>query len=80
MPVIAYRRGSISEGIDDGVKGLIIDKLEVALSAVEHIPTLSRNHRPQLFEPLFSGSRIAEDYLAVYQRPIISNLTLIYAE
>jgi glycosyltransferase involved in cell wall biosynthesis len=79
-PVIAYRRGSIPEVIEDGVTGFIIDELEAAIKAAEHIPTLSRNHRRRLFEPCFSVSRMAEDYFTVYQRPIDSKLTPIYAE
>jgi glycosyltransferase involved in cell wall biosynthesis len=78
-PVIAYRRGSIPEVIEDGVTGFTIDELEAAIRAAEHIPTLSRNHR-RLFEPRFSVSHMAEDYFTVYQRPIDSKLTPIYAE
>ena len=79
-PVIANRRGSIPEVIEDGVTGFIIDELEAAIRAAEHIPILSRNHRRRLFEPCFSVSRMAEDYFTVYQRPIDSKLTPIYAE
>jgi glycosyltransferase involved in cell wall biosynthesis len=79
-PVIAYCRGSIPEVIEDGVTGVIIDGLEAAIRTVEHIPTLSRNHRRRLFEPRFSVARLAEDYLTVDQRPIESKLTPIYAE
>jgi len=79
-PVIAYRRGAIPEVIEDGVTGFMIDGLEAARRAAEHIPTLNQTHRHCLFEPCFSVSRMAEDYFTVYQRPIDSKLTPIYAE
>jgi len=79
-PVIAYRRGSIPEVMEEGITGFILDGLEAARRAAEYIPTLSRNHRRRLFEPRFDVPRMAEDYLTVYQRPIESQLTPIYAE
>jgi glycosyltransferase involved in cell wall biosynthesis len=78
--VIAYCHGSITELIEDGIAGFIIDGLEAARRAAEHIPTLTQTHRRRLFEPRFNGPLMAEDYLTVYQRPIESKLTLIYAE
>lgn len=78
--VIAYCHGSIPELIENGITGFIIDGLEAARRAAEHIPTLSQTHRRRLFEPRFNVPRMAEDYLTVYQRPIDSKLTLIYAE
>jgi glycosyltransferase involved in cell wall biosynthesis len=79
-PVIAYRRGSIPKMIEDGVTGGMIDGLEAAVRSAEHIPTLSRNHRRRLFEPPFSVSPMAEDYLTDHHGPIESKLTPIYAE
>ena len=79
MPVTAYRRGSIPEPIEDSITGFIIDGLEAARRAAEHISTLSRTHHRLLLEPRFNVSRMAEEYLTIYQRPIDSNLTPIYA-
>jgi glycosyltransferase involved in cell wall biosynthesis len=67
-PVIAYRRGSVPEIIEDGVTGFIVDDLEGAVQAVERLPTLSRRHCRERFEERFSASRMARDYLALYQR------------
>ena len=78
--VIAYCNGSIPELIEHGITGFMIDGLEAVRRAAEHIPTLSQTHRRRLFEPCFNVPRMAEDYLIVYQRPIDSKLTLIYAE
>jgi glycosyltransferase involved in cell wall biosynthesis len=78
--VIAYCHESIPDLIADGITGFMIDGLEAARRAAEHIPTLSQTHRRRLFEPRINVPRMAEDYLTVYQRPIESKLTLIYAE
>jgi hypothetical protein len=78
--VIAYCLGSIPELIENGIMEFIIDGIEAARRAAEHIPTLSQTHRRRLFEPPVNVSCVAEDYLTVYRRPIKSKLTLIYAE
>ncbi len=67
-PVIAYRRGSVPEIIEDGVTGFMVDDLEAAVRAVEHLPTLSRWRCRQQFEARFSAARMARDYLAIYRR------------
>jgi glycosyltransferase involved in cell wall biosynthesis len=78
-PVIAYRHGAIPEVIEDGVTGFIVDGLEDAIRAAERISTLSRKHCRRVFEQRFSASRMAEDYLTIYQRLIDSKLTPPYA-
>jgi glycosyltransferase involved in cell wall biosynthesis len=78
-PVIAYRHGAIPEVIEDGVTGFIVDGLEDAIRAAERISTLSRKHCRRVFEQRFSASRMAKDYLTIYQRLIDSKLTPPYA-
>jgi hypothetical protein len=78
--VIAYCHGSTPGLIEDGITGFMIDGLEAARRAGEHIPTLNQTHHRLLFQPRFSVPRMVEDYLPVYQRPIDSKLTHIYAE
>jgi glycosyltransferase involved in cell wall biosynthesis len=65
-PVIAYRRGSVPEVLEDGVTGWIVDGLEEARQAVARISTLSRKRCRQVFEKRFSASRMAQDYLRIY--------------
>jgi glycosyltransferase involved in cell wall biosynthesis len=69
-PVIAYRSGSVPEVIDDGATGFIVDGLEDAAKAAERISTLSRKRCREVFEQRFVASRMAEDYVAIYQRLI----------
>ena len=68
-PVIAYRKGSVPEVIDDGTTGFIVESLGDAVKAVEErVLTLSRELCREVFEERFSASRMAGDYLKVYQR------------
>jgi glycosyltransferase involved in cell wall biosynthesis len=73
-PVIAYRRGSVPEIIEEGVTGFIVHDLEGAVRAAEHIPTLDRWRCRQRFEERFSAARMARDYLASYQRLVEGGL------
>ena len=67
-PTIAYRRGSIPEVIDDGVTGFIVDTIEEAVAATRRIPELSRARCRQVFEERFTATRMAEQYVDVYER------------
>jgi glycosyltransferase involved in cell wall biosynthesis len=78
-PVIAYRSGSVPEVIDDGVTGFIMEGLEDAVKAAQRISTLSRKRCRELFEQRFVASRMAEDYLAIYQRLIDATTELAHA-
>jgi glycosyltransferase involved in cell wall biosynthesis len=69
-PVIAYRCGSVPELIDDGVTGFIVDDLDAATHAVPKIRELDRNLCRRRFEERFSATRMAQDYVTIYQRLI----------
>jgi hypothetical protein len=67
-PVIAWDCGSVPEVIADGVTGFVVDRLEQAVHAVEHIAGLSRHACRATFEERFDTARMARDYLEVYRR------------
>ncbi len=67
-PVIAYRRGSVPEVIDDGVSGYIVDNMEDAVEAVGRIPALNRLKIRKVFEDRFSARRMCHDYIEIYRR------------
>jgi glycosyltransferase involved in cell wall biosynthesis len=67
-PVIACPRGSVPEVLEDGVTGWIVEGIEEAAQAVGRVPTLSRARCRQVFEERFSASRMAHDYLQIYER------------
>lgn len=67
-PVIAYRRGSVLEVIDDGASGFCVEDMEQAVQAVERLATLSRARVREVFERRFTARRMASDYLVQYER------------
>jgi glycosyltransferase involved in cell wall biosynthesis len=66
-PVIAYRRGSVPEVIDDGVSGLIVDDLEGAVAACDRLGSMSRAACREAFGRRFSARRMSADYLRAYE-------------
>ena len=69
-PVIAFRMGSVSEVMKDGVTGFIVEDVDGAVKAVEKIPTVSRQGCRRYFEEHFTATRMALDYLAIYRKLI----------
>jgi glycosyltransferase involved in cell wall biosynthesis len=69
-PVIAWRRGSVSEVIDEGVTGFVVEDLDGAVRAVAEAAALDRRRCRQAFERRYGVARMAEDYLRVYRRVI----------
>jgi glycosyltransferase involved in cell wall biosynthesis len=65
-PVIALRHGAVSEIIEDGVTGFIVDTVEQAVRAVDDIRRLNRNDPRRAFERKFSAERMARDYVRLY--------------
>lgn len=66
-PVIANRRGSMSEIILDGVNGFLVDNADEALAAVERIGEIDRHQVRRSVEQRFHVERMADDYIALYR-------------
>ena len=67
-PVIAFGHGSVPEVIDDGVSGFVVRDEAEAVAAVGRLPKLSRATVRATFDRRFTARRMAEDYVAVYER------------
>ncbi|WP_200919645.1 glycosyltransferase [Rathayibacter sp. Leaf296] len=65
-PVIAYRRGSMPEIVDEGVTGFVVDSAEAAAAAVERVGGLDRGAIRARARRRFAVERMVDDYLAVY--------------
>ncbi|HEY6433931.1 MAG TPA: glycosyltransferase family 4 protein [Acetobacteraceae bacterium] len=65
-PTIALNRGSVSEVIEDGLTGYIVETEQEAVEAVAFAAELPRARIRQRFEERFTASRMAADYLDVY--------------
>lgn len=69
-PVIAYRRGSVPEVVEHGRTGFIVANVAEAVAALERLSDLPRAAIRARFEQRWTGRRMADDYLALYQRLI----------
>jgi glycosyltransferase involved in cell wall biosynthesis len=67
-PVLAFRRGSVSEIIDDGETGFIVESVDQAVESAPRLFKLSRALCRRRFEERFTVKRMARDYLAAYAR------------
>ena len=67
-PVIAFRRGSAPEVVDEGVTGYVVETVDEAVEAVEQSARLDRNLCRKVFERRFSVGRMALDYTRVYEQ------------
>ena len=66
-PVIAYRRGSVPEVLEDGLTGFLVDDIEEAVIAVAQLGRLDRGLIRARFEQRFTAQRMAQDYVAAYR-------------
>src|SRR5512132_3765138 len=75
-PVLAFRHGSVSEVIDQGVTGAVVDTMDQAVRMLPQVLALDRRAVRRRFEQRFSSARMATDYVALYRsllkRPSIS--------
>lgn len=67
-PVVAYRRGSMAEVIDEGVTGYAVDGADAAVAAIPHAAALDRRAVRATVERRFGVERMIDDYLALYRR------------
>lgn len=67
-PVLAFRNGSVPEVIDDGISGFIVDSEEEAVSVLQRTVNMDRRQVRRRFEERFSATRMAEDYVEIYNK------------
>ena len=66
-PVLAFRGGSISEVIDVGVTGDVVENEEEAIAALPAILSYDRRAVRQRFEQRFTATRMAKNYVSTYR-------------
>jgi glycosyltransferase involved in cell wall biosynthesis len=69
-PVIAWRNGSVPEIVEDGITGFVIESIDEGAKAVGRIAEISRQRCRQVFEKRFTCTRMARDYINLYQNLI----------
>jgi glycosyltransferase involved in cell wall biosynthesis len=66
-PVIAYRRGSMSELIDDGVTGFLVESFEEAVAAIDRLDEIDRHACRAAVVSRFSIDHMADRYIGLYR-------------
>ncbi|GIE93099.1 glycosyltransferase family 4 protein [Paractinoplanes rishiriensis] len=69
-PVIAYRKGSMPEVVDEGVTGRLVADVDEAVGAVASIATLDRAACARRARERFSAGRMVDDYMTIYRKII----------
>ncbi len=67
-PVIAVRRGSMPELIDNGATGFLVSDWEEAAAKIDDIERIDRGQCRVWVEKRFTQERMVRDYLNVYRR------------
>src|SRR4051794_4439648 len=67
-PVVAYRRGSMPEVVDEGVTGRLVDRAEQAVEAVAGIRHIDRAACSAHARERFGAGRMVDDYLRIYRK------------
>jgi glycosyltransferase involved in cell wall biosynthesis len=75
-PVIAYRRGSVPEVVEENVSGFVVDTIEEAVTAVRRIGDLDRVKVRAEFERRFTAERMAHDYVGIYRQLLVAHSRL----
>ena len=70
-PVVAYRKGSMPEVVDEGVTGRLVENVDQAVDAVAGIAEINRSVCAARARERFSADRMVTDYLSIY-RNIVS--------
>jgi glycosyltransferase involved in cell wall biosynthesis len=69
-PVIAWRRGSVPEIVEDGVSGFIVESEAEAVEAIHRVRDLDRGAVRAVFDQRFTAGRMATNYLQLYRAAI----------
>jgi glycosyltransferase involved in cell wall biosynthesis len=72
-PVLAFNRGSAAEVVEPGVTGFLVDTVEEACLVMPKLLSLDRRKVRRRFEERFSATRMATDYVKLYNRMIRCN-------
>lgn len=67
-PVIAFDRGAVREVMADGETGFIVEDVDGMVQALTKIDSIDRRRCREHVEHHFGVARMADDYLALYQR------------
>jgi glycosyltransferase involved in cell wall biosynthesis len=70
VPVIAFRRGSVPEVIEDGVTGFIVDNVEEMIEAVNRIGSIDQAKVREVCTDRFAQEKISKQYINLLENLI----------
>jgi glycosyltransferase involved in cell wall biosynthesis len=72
-PVLAFNKGSVTEIVEPGITGFLVDSVEEANGKLDDLLSLDRRLVRKRFEERFSASRMARDYAKLYHQLLESS-------
>ena len=66
-PTIAFDCGSVREVLKEGVSGIVVNSIEDAVAAIARVASLNRFACRREFERRFLASRMAKDYVRLFE-------------
>jgi len=67
-PVLAFRHGSVSEVVEDGITGKVVESEDEAVATLPEILSYDRRTVRQRFQERFTATRMARDYVRAYRK------------
>jgi glycosyltransferase involved in cell wall biosynthesis len=67
-PVIGFRRGALSEIVDDGVTGMLVEDADEMAAAIARADAFAASACAETARRRFSAARMGRDYVALYER------------
>ncbi len=67
-PVVAFNRGAAPEVVRHGITGYVVETVAEMAEAAQQVHQIDPNNCRRHVEENFNVSRLANDYLATYQR------------
>ena len=74
-PTLAFRCGSVPEIVMPGLSGQIVDTVDEAVATMENLLTMDRAGGRRAFEDRFAASRMARDYVSLYESIVANHET-----
>jgi len=71
-PIVAFRRGSVPEIIEDGRNGFIVNNVDEMAEAIKKVDTISRKECRRTVEEKFAIEKMVDGYEAAFEKIITS--------
>jgi glycosyltransferase involved in cell wall biosynthesis len=69
-PVLAFRKGSVAEVVEDGITGYIVNSVDEAICKIGRLLSLDRSRVRRGFEERFTARRMVQNYIKIYEKLI----------